>query len=299
MKLARQVITDHRFFTTIILLFITCSIIAFTVNATFFHYPGNYYYPAQAPWILGILCLIYMGTWIQSGFGSQAEQKTRQILYLFLSMALIIIGCMSIQYTPFPPIDQHILRWGEWMDIDLATLVHWSATHPLLYKIMNVLYDSIALQMTYLPLILILFGYFKRLHEYYFLLLSTALIGYAFYYFFPTTAPASMINSPYFTEAQRATGLKFYQIHAHISPSTLEGGMVAFPSFHVIWAWLCSFLVRDFRFAFLLILIFNTAVVFSCVLLGWHYILDVIASIAVLGTAHYAYFKCYPTTGKP
>ena len=185
------------------------------------------------------------------------------------------------------------------MHIDLAKLVQWSTTHPVLYFIMEVLYDSLAYQMTYLPLLLILFGQFKRMHEYYFLLLLTAFIGYICYYFFPTTAPASVIDSPYFTEAQRATGLKFAQIHAYIEPSTHRGGMVAFPSFHVIWAWLCAFLIRDFRFAFALLLILNTAIVFSCVLLGWHYILDVIASIAVLGIAHYTYFKIYPTTGKP
>ena len=299
MILVRQLFTDHRTFTTIVLLFIVCSSIALGVNATYFHYPGNYYYPKQTPWILMILSLIYGGLCLQYGKDSPATQKIREILFLFLSMALIIIGCTAIQYTPFPPIDKHILEWGQWMHIDLAKLVPGSSTHPTLYHCMDVLYESLAYQMTYLPLLLILFGHFKRMHEYYFLLLLTAFIGYAFYYFFPTTAPASVIDSPYFTEAQRATGLKFAQIHAHIKPSTYRGGMVAFPSFHVIWAWLCAYLIRDWRFAFALLLTLNTAIAFSCVLLGWHYILDVIASIAVLGMAHYTYFKFYPTTGKP
>ena len=149
-----------------------------------------------------ILCLIYGGASLQYGGQSQIAKKTREILYLFSCMALIIIACTATQYTPFTPIDQHILEWGEWMHIDLAKLVQWSTTHPVLYFIMEVLYDSLAYQMTYLPLLLILFGQFKRMHEYYFLLLLTAFIGYICYYFFPTTAPASVIDSPYFTEAQ-------------------------------------------------------------------------------------------------
>lgn len=296
MILARQLFTDHRLFITIVFLFLVCSSIAFGLNAMLFHYPGNYYYPKEAPFVLGALCLIYFGICIQCGKQSGAAKKIREVLYLFLSMALIIIGCMAIQYTPFPPIDASIVQSSEWMNIDLAKIIHWSKTHPRLYDSLEVFYESIVFQMVYLPLILIIFGYFKRLHEYYFLLLTTAFIGYVFYYFFPTTAPASMIESPYFTEAQRATGLKFNQIHAYIQPSTLEGGMVAFPSFHVIWAWLCAFLVRDWRLAFGLILILNTVVTFSCVLLGWHYIPDIFASIAVLSIAHYTYAKCYPAT---
>ncbi len=293
----RRLLADHRHFSIILILFVTCSLIAFGMNALFFHYPGNYYYPYQIPWIFCILCLTYSGAYLQYGEKSEVTKRAGEVLWLFIYMALIIIGCMAIQSTPFNPIDRSILNWSEWMHIDLAELVHWSKAHPVLYRNMEVFYDSISLQMTYLPLLLILFGYFNRLHEYYFLLLATALIGYIFYYFFPTTAPASIIASPDFTEAQRATGLKFQQIHAHINPTTREGGLIALPSFHVIWAWLCAYLIRDWRFAFVILLTLNIGVAMSCVLLGWHYILDVAASAVVLFIAHYMYSKAYPTTG--
>lgn len=295
----REAITTHRNLTRIIFLFILFSGVTLGVNALVYQYPGNVYFPKQTPWVFIILLFIYSGFYLQYGKHSTATQKTRAILQLFATMALILVGCTAAQFTPFPPIDTHILKWGEWMHIDFVALVHWSRTHPVLNDGLDILYDSIALQMTYLPLLLILFGHFKRVHEYCFLLLITALIGYGFYYFFPTTAPASMFDSPDFTTAQHATSLKFRQIHAHIPPTTLEGGMIAFPSFHVIWAWLCSFLVRDWRFAFGLVLLVNIAVTCSCVLLGWHYILDVAASIIVLAIAHYIYCKSYPTTGTP
>ncbi len=105
-----------------------------------------------------------------------------------------------------------------------------------------------------------------------------------------------MIDSPFFTEAQRATGIKFTQIHAHTKPDTFKGGMIAFPSFHVIWAWLCAFLIRDWPIAFGLLFILNTVVMLSCVLLGWHYILDIFGSILVIILAHMIHQKRAKTT---
>lgn len=237
-------------------------------------------------WISTVLFLIYFGFCLQYHSAHHITRRIKEVFFLFGSMALIILGTNAIQYTPFPPIDQHIMHWSEWMHIDFVRMLAWSNAHPKLYTSMEFIYESLTYQLTYLPLILICLGRFERLHEYYFLLLLTALIGFSFYYFFPTTAPASVIDSPYFTQAQHATELKFKQIHNHIQPSTREGGMIAFPSFHVIWAWLCVWLVRDWTWAFKILLLLNTGMVVSCVLLGWHYILDVIASIALLGFAH-------------
>jgi hypothetical protein len=281
----------HRYFAYLVFLFITSAIVALGINATYFHYPGNSYYPDEAPWIFFVLCLTYAGICLLWGKQSLTAQKIREIIYLFFSMALIILGCTAIQYTPFNPIDQTIINWSQWTQLDLTRLLHWSATHPMIYQIMEILYDTVPLQLTYLPFILICFGVFNRLHEYYFLLLVTAFMGYAFYYFFPTTAPASMLESPYFTEAQRATGLKFYQIHAHITPTTVKGGMIASPSFHVIWGWLCAFLIRDYRWVFGFVCLLNIAMTVSCVLLGWHYILDLMASFFVVLIAHIIYLR--------
>jgi hypothetical protein len=271
----------------VVTLSVLCSIMAFSINAFYYHYPGNAYFSFQTLWVASSLFLIYNGFYILLGQHHHVTLKSREILYFFFVMVLVLLGCNAAQYTPFQPIDNHILTWGEWMHIDLAKLIHWSRAHPRLYHGMELMYDSLALQMMYLPLLLIALGRFQRVRDYYFLLLLTALMGYSFYYFFPTTAPASMIESPDFSEAQRATGLKFNQIHQYINPTTVEGGMIAFPSFHVIWAWLCVWLLRDWAWAFRALLLFNTGIAISCVLLGWHYILDLIASVALLGTVHY------------
>lgn len=276
----------HTYFSAVILLSFSLSITALWINTTRTHYIGNNYSPFNIKWACTALILTYLGTCLYYTSSHHITQKIKELGLFFGCMALVLLGTNAVQYTPFTPIDQNILNWSTWIHTDVAQTIAWTYAHPTLYKSMTLIYKSIDYQLTYLPLMFILFGRFKRLHEYYFLLLTTALIGFTFYYFFPTTAPASVVNSPYFIEAQYATGLKFKQIHAHIKPTTIEGGMIAFPSFHVIWAWLCVWLVRDWTWVFKPLLILNTGIAVSCVLLGWHYILDIIASFAVLGIAH-------------
>ncbi len=294
-----QPITRSNF--TLLMLFLLAlfaSMMAYHINNTYFHYPGNTYCSFHVFQVGSTLLLIYSGFFLFLGKHHSITLKAREICLFSSVMALVLLGCNAAQYTPFQPIDKHILTWGEWMHLDLADLVHWSRLHPKIYHAMAWMYDILNEQMAYFPLLLILLGRFQRVREHYFLLLFTALMGYLFYYFFPTTAPASMYQSVDFAETQRATGLKFYQIHHYIQPTTVEGGMVAFPSFHVIWAWLCAWLMRDWVWVFRALLIFNAGIVVSCVLLGWHYVLDVIASIALLAAAHYLKPYLFQSTTK-
>jgi membrane-associated phospholipid phosphatase len=298
-KLARWAFTHHSFLTILVLLFVTCSATIIIINTLYFHYPGNSYVPNNTIQIILIIGCIYLGCCLQWNKQTALTERLRYTLYLLLTMLLTIIGCTAIQYTPFPPIDALIFNWDKSMHIDLEKLLQWSGEHPFFHQIMATAYTCLSEEIFYFPFILILFGYFKKIHELCFLVLTSALIGYTLYFFFPTTAPASMILSPYFTSSHYATGLKFNEIHAHILPSTADGGLISFPSFHVIWAWFSAFIFLEWPIVFSLLLAGNILICISCVLLGWHYVSDITASIIIIAITHYAYAKCYPTQGKP
>jgi hypothetical protein len=266
---------------------------AFLVNRLIYQFPGNNYFPPHTLYVGFSLLLMYLGFYLQFGQDSKITKAFKELTLLFLVMSILVTATNAAQYTPFPPIDHHLLTWQAWFPLEMQDYLTWRDAHPLIKTYLEYVYLSLTYQMTYLPLVIIFLGRTHRMREYYFLLMITGIIGYGFYYFFPTTAPASILENIPFAEEQRATGLKFNQIHQYIQPTTLEGGMIAFPSFHVIWAWLCVWLVRDWQILSLLLGMINLMLVAACVLLGWHYWIDVIASIIVIGFAHYSYANCH------
>lgn len=187
----------------------------------------------------------------------------------------------AAQYTPFPPIDNLIVDFENRVGLNMTEYMAWANQSPNFRTVLNLAYQSLNLQVAFLPLIMIFLHRIKALRRFYFLMLICAIAGFSFYYFFPTTAPASVLDSPYFMAEQKATGHKFYLIH-HGLPATIEGGMVALPSFHVIWSWLCVDLVKEVRWLFIPLIPLNILLTSACVLLGWHYPTDILGSILIM-----------------
>ncbi|STX51740.1 Uncharacterised protein [Legionella busanensis] len=271
------------------LLIAILSSLAFYVNSHYYHYIGNNYFPPFALWAGISLCLILIGLRLQFSLNDYFIEITYAFAGLYFSMLFIALATNAAQYSPFPPIDKYIVALESKFYIDLPALMAWTNQYPNFKLILGLAYDSLAWQMGFLPLLVALLGQFSKVWEYFCLLLISAMIGFTFYYFFPTTAPASILKSPFFLPEQYITGIKFTQIHHHQQPTSLEGGMIALPSFHFIWAWLCLYVVRGFKPLFILILIINFFLALSCILLGWHYPLDLVGSIIVLLITHFIY----------
>jgi PAP2 superfamily len=265
------------------------SLVAFAINYFIFGFPGNNYFPPGTPLIGAILFLMLLGVYLLFDKSGPFFQIACELIYFFLVLIVMVFVVNTAQYTPFPPIDRQLISVDSALYINLQEIVAWTADRPWLREILGMSYNSLQYQVAYLPLIIIAGRKINYIREFYALLLLTALFGFTFYYFFPTMGPASFIESPYFFKEQYATGIKFTEIHRHLLPTTLDGGMVAMPSFHVIWAWLCLYMVRCWPVVFILLLPVNLLLVASCVLLGWHYFIDLIGSVIVLLVAHGIY----------
>ncbi len=263
------------------------SIIAFLVNHFIYQFPGNNFFPEDMPLLTSIILLINLGLILLFGKKSRASYAGLELFYFFVVMSIVALATNAVQLTPFPTIDKGIISFEEFFGIHMSSIMTWTNEHSNFKILLGIIYDSLPYQMSILPLIIIAAGRFYLIKEYYFLLLFTTLLGFSFYYFFPTTAPASMINSPFFSPAQIATGLKFNQIHHHITPTTNEGGLIALPSFHTIWALLGVYLLKEWTVPCVLLLIINCFLIASCVLLGWHYVIDIIAAIILVAISYY------------
>jgi hypothetical protein len=281
-----------RYFNLLMAVFICfLSAIALIANYYVTNFPGNDYFPPGSSVMAVILFLIGLGTYLLFDKDSNHYKIMRELFYFFLVMSVVALATNATQFAPFNPIDKQLISIDKTLGIQLENAVAWVNSIPWLRTTLAISYDTLPLQMTYLPLILIFARKFNYLREYYSLLLITTLIGFIFYYFWPTIGPASAIGSPYFTVYQYATGIKFAEIHNRMPPTTIEGGMIAMPSFHMIWALLCLNLSRCWPVIFLLLLPVNLLLLASCVLLGWHYFIDLVGSFIVLLAAYFIYTR--------
>lgn len=275
------------FFGTLITFAILLSIISIALNAYIFQYQGNHYLIEGNFGSMLILLLIYTGFFLWLGWHHPITGFAKELVYFCLTLNCMLLMTYSVQYTPFQPIDAYLVEIDKRSYINFKDILVWMHHHLWAKSLLSFIYDSIVYQMILIPIALIIFKQFKVLREYYFLMISTLLVGFIFYYFFPTTAPASMFDSPYFMDCQKATGLKFNQIHQHLSPTTMDGGMVSLPSFHVIWAYLSLHALRIWPYVCWFLFPINLLLALSCVVLGWHYPIDLVGSAIVIGCGHF------------
>ena len=291
-NLRSRVILPHpchykTFLATAFLTLLAC--IATAITRSYYHYEGINYMPQALYGYTFCLILICAGFFFLFGRENIAYRASRDILCYFFILLAQCFATYAVQFTPFTPIDHYLLSLDQYLHFDLSTALNQMHHHQIFKKTLEEIYDTIPYQLVYLPIFVIIFGKLEDVYEYFFLLLCTTIIGFIFYYFFPTTAPASMIQNPYFYNVQHDTALKFNQIHQHLTPTTGEGGMISMPSFHAIWAWLCLYLIREWRWLFAILSIINLLLVMSCVLLGWHYLVDILGSALTVLIAHAIY----------
>lgn len=274
--------------TALILLFILATT-ELILNQLFFHYPGNDYLPEGT--LSGGISLIIIYTALKYTLPSYRYciELTESVLLLYATFIAIGYLTNACQYTPFSPIDSKIIKLEHYFNISLTDTLVFIAKHPLLQKMLQFAYESLSYQMCLIPLLMAIFLKSEQIQTFCFFLLCTAIIGFSIYYFFPTTAPASMLDSALFMPDQQATGVKFFEMHQYNKPSTIAGGLISFPSFHVIWGWICLQLAKEWSLLYILLFPLNLFLMSACVLLGWHYPTDLVGSVIVLMLSTYVY----------
>ena len=278
---------EFLFILTLSVIIILLSALSISLNNEKFHYAGINYFPEETPKIGAILILLCLGSHLHTGFNSRITQILIHLFTYYVVLSLILLLTNAIQYTPFPRIDEKILEFqGAYLNELFMRIITWTHQHRVIWNFFVQIYNSLSMEVIVVPLLLILFQQRMYLYEYFILILITALLGFIFYYFFPSSGPASILPPEYFTHSQLATGIKFALVHQHIQPSSLEGGLIALPSYHTIWAWLSTFALRKYKPILAILLIYNGTIMATCILLGWHYFVDLIGSLLVLLMAH-------------
>lgn len=252
------------------------------INDVTHHYVGFNYLPLR--WVIAapiILALLLLALYAQDKAPRISFFTLTYTSYFFMMLSFAILT-NGMQYTPFPTIDNNLLHVDQLIGFNTIALMQWTAQHPIVKKILELAYEFLNLEMILIPLLLPWFYQKKRVYQLLITMLIAFLLGTTIYYFFPTAAPISVLHSSYFLPAEYATVTKFYQIHHYLSVTTGDGGMIAFPSFHVIWALLLCYALRGKKWLFYPAVIINLVVILSTLLLGWHYLIDVGAAVILV-----------------
>jgi sirohydrochlorin ferrochelatase len=267
------------------------------LNAAGTRFVGASYFERTAlplPFAAGICA------WI--GFSGRGRPKETELISDFSLYAFVLLAMPAlmtgVQYTPFAPIDAALARGDAALGWNGPAVLHWTAARPSLRYFLASCYESTDAQLVLAPVAAALAAGRRRRRVLIHAMIYSLLAGALFYYFFPSSGPAGVYGGSDYLPIQHWTSEKFALVHARLPGATLAGGIIAFPSFHVAWSAILVDAARGRRWLFWPALALNAVVVASTVLLGWHFLVDVPAGLALaaaaLAAGEYAHRRLSP-----
>jgi hypothetical protein len=251
------------------------------VNSLRFHYTGISYFPREC-WWLAFVALDF------AVFGHLVREKSPYASFVAMNLAFYaltaaVMGVLTtaIQYSPFARIDPALARWDAGLGWNTVAVLRWVAERPALRGFLTLCYNSTEMQLVLAPFVAAIAHDRRRLRVLIYGTVYSSIAGSLIYYFFPSSGPAGVFQSNDFLSVQLLTHLKFEQVHNFQPVTSLLGGLIAFPSFHVCWSVLATYAALPKKNLFWIVATLNVIVISSTILLGWHYLVDVPAGIVL------------------
>ena len=251
------------------------SFIMATINAYTEHYRATVMvvYLKALPGIFLVYCVL-VGF---RGAHSRVLNVVQNTVMSYFISVFTFIAAGTIVQTPFSVIDGVIKKWDTLMGFNVTHWMSWGFQFPFFIHLLNFCYNTWFYQFFMVPAILAFFHQHRIAAQYYVAMILTLIVGGGIYYFFPTTAPATVYHSVYFSADQHNLVTAFNQLHHHQTVTVNSEGLVSFPSFHVIGAILALLALRRLRWYFWVMIPVNTLLIMSTMVLGYHYLSDVLA----------------------
>ncbi len=239
---------------------------------------------------------------------------------------LILVYCAGVATTPYPLIDESLSQADEALNFSVPATIEWVHQRPVLHRLFDLAYESWTPQTILVPFLFAWTLNRAMLMKFMNAIVLTMFIGGMVYYFVPACGPITLFDSPYFPSIAHLIEPIYDAIHQRQEMTHMVTGFVAFPSFHTVngvlflilvsrlvknkiislgvnpnWrAWLASFAGLRFMLAVVFIVVLNVLLITSTLMLGHHYILDVLAgAILALGCWQYLPVLERKLFGKP
>jgi hypothetical protein len=206
---------------------------------------------------------------------------------------LALTLCMALVFKVFsylcmaasgPLVDRQLLAIDRALGFDWLAGWHFLAAHTYLTKALGWLYNSLTNQALYMCLLLGLMTRVTALREIFWIIFLSAIVTNLFAIILPAYGPFEIFHlSSYGSFLPDMKHLKSGGV-MEFKLSDLTG-VICFPSFHTVMALGYAYSLRRTGIIGYTIAIANTVMLLGVPFLGGHYVIDMIAGIAVFGLA--------------
>lgn len=179
--------------------------------------------------------------------------------------------------------DGLLARFDRALGVEVPTVLAWMGHNPVLRSSLGVCYSTLILLMTIAIVVPPLRGDMRAAKQYAIACVVSAMISMPLFGVFQAVGP--WIHYGYSPQLDQSNYLNMFHKLKSSGPALLDvsfrDGLICFPSFHTVLAVLAAYALWRIPYLRWTTAIWATLIVVSTVTTGTHYVIDVVAGVAV------------------
>lgn len=204
------------------------------------------------------------------------------ILFTILFVYSMFVTCGAAMLTPSTNLlNIQLKQWDLALGFHQLPIIIWSDHHLWLHKYLNYAYNSWPYQLALVCPVLALFKQYKQIIQWTLAGILGIIIVSTIYYYYPSLPPASVYPQYHFDVGCYECIDRFYLLHAYQPFAFTQCGLIVFPSCHVLYALLTTYAFRNVKWLLWPLIVLNSMLIASTVMLGMHFLVDVIAAFVL------------------
>jgi membrane-associated phospholipid phosphatase len=210
------------------------------------------------------------------------------ILYTLAFLYFNLMICAGAMITPSPwLLSKQLLHADLWLGFNQLPLILWTKNHPTIEQALNFAYGSWTVQLFFLPLILVFCRQYQAYKQWFTAGMLAMLIVCLIYYIWPSLPPAYVFTQKIFHSGCYQCINRYFLIRQFQEYNVGLCGLIVFPSCHIIFATFNTYYLRKVRWLFYPLLALNLLLAASTIMMGMHFLVDVIGGFAVAALCIY------------
>lgn len=206
----------------------------------------------------------------------------RGVFFAALIYLLAIPTLYALLDTPHVLIDKQLAQFDQVLGFDFPAFLKWFCRYPFAQKFFQFFYGSLIWLILASFFVAPLVAQQKTRDLTMMLYVFTFLIGMIIYYFWPAIGPFYAYPQLHYSSAELAVLHEVLAVRDHQMIHMFLGGIISFPSFHVIWALIGAYAFKDKKYLYIPALFWAILIMVSTLTTGWHYLADVLAGTLLM-----------------